>query len=272
MIYKNNIQIYRTIEIVNIKLCGYNLLRLFSLYKLIFIALSILYCNLSYAHENLSQSVAKTSIKTNMDLNKDINIQNNNKTNNINIESDLSNKNLANIDDNANDLMQLKRTLEIKKTQAELKKIKDGMLRQSAGQGSLQTHDLTYNSPQNSIENILRHTIVTSVAINQQGRKIAWLRFPDNTTLEVVIGTNIGAFGDVSMNNNVAGYIVDEISMDCVVVRARIPIKRRNKKTSAIRYKNKYLFSFQPTFVTNCANGPYVKTTSSPHFKFNVLT
>lgn len=94
--------------------------------------------------------------------------------------------NLANIDTSTNNLIELKRKLEIEKTAAELKKIKST---------DNQSNKTAINS-----ENI--QTTVTGVAINQDGRKIAWLQFSDGGSLTVNIGSKVGKYkvSDITMN------------------------------------------------------------------------
>lgn len=95
--------------------------------------------------------------------------------------------NLTNIDENTDDLIQLKRKLEIEKAQAELKKIHNGANVAKSRGGS----EISDNA----------QTIVTGIAINQNGKKIAWLQFADGGSLTVNIGSKVGKYtvSDISM-------------------------------------------------------------------------
>lgn len=97
--------------------------------------------------------------------------------------------NLNEIDSSSGNLLSLKRRLEIEKAEAELKKIRNNG---SNNPGS--------NMPELAADNI--QTTVTGVAINQEGKKIAWLQFADGGSLTVNIGSKLGTYmvSDITMN------------------------------------------------------------------------
>ncbi|MCE3268528.1 MAG: hypothetical protein K0R49_780 [Burkholderiales bacterium] len=97
--------------------------------------------------------------------------------------------NLGSIDSNTSDLVSLKRKLEIEKAELELKKIQNG----GTSSSNLKMPGFTSENAQ---------TIVTGVAINQEGRKIAWLQFADGGSLTVNIGSNVGKYtvSDITMS------------------------------------------------------------------------
>ena len=82
------------------------------------------------------------------------------------------------IDSNADDLIQIKRKLEVEKAEAELKKIRNS--------GSTTSNGTSVS------ENA--QTTVTGVAINQEGKKIGWLQFADGSSLTVNIGSQVGKY------------------------------------------------------------------------------
>lgn len=94
--------------------------------------------------------------------------------------------NLAAIDNSADDLIQLKRKLELEKAQAEIKKFRSGGINNSSNSAIVQDN---------------AQTTVTGVAINQDGRKIAWLQFADGGSLTVNIGSQVGKYlvSDIAM-------------------------------------------------------------------------
>jgi hypothetical protein len=105
----------------------------------------------------------------------------------INSES----SNLNSIDNNTDDLIKLKRKLELEKAEVELKKLKSSGSSEKTG---------------NHIANA--QTVVTGVAINHDGRKIAWLQFTDGGSLTVNIGSKIGKYtvSDITMNGVTLSY------------------------------------------------------------------
>ncbi len=105
--------------------------------------------------------------------------------------------NLSSIDSDTDDLNQLKRKVQIEKAQAELKKIKTG------------SNGVTAKST-GAVNNENAQTTVTGVAINQEGKKIAWLQFADGGSLTVNIGSKVGKYtvSDISMT----GVTLSEVS------------------------------------------------------------
>lgn len=91
--------------------------------------------------------------------------------------------NLTAIDNNANDLIRLKQRIEVEKAYAEIKKL----------QGN--------KSENNKANGTNMQTVVTGVAINSDGRKIAWLQFADGGSLTVNIGSRVGRYvvSDITM-------------------------------------------------------------------------
>lgn len=92
--------------------------------------------------------------------------------------------NLSSADSSADELLKLKRKVELEKANAELKKLQN-----SANGKNL---DISPGNVQ---------TTVTGVAINQQDEKIAWLQFADGGSLTVNIGSKVGQYtvSDISM-------------------------------------------------------------------------
>jgi hypothetical protein len=107
----------------------------------------------------------------------------------------INSYNLTNIDNSADDLNQLKRRLEVEKAQAELKKLRNPTPLGNAVPGS------------NIVENA--QTTVNGVAIDQNGKKIAWLQFADGGSLAVNIGSKVGKYtvSDISMTGVTLSYL-----------------------------------------------------------------
>lgn len=119
----------------------------------------------------------------------------------------VSSSNLANIDNSADDLIGLKRKLEVEKAEAEIKRL----------------HAAGVNTG-NSIVQENAQTTVTGVAINQEGKKIAWLQFADGGSLTVNIGSLVGK------------YVVSDITMTGV----RLSYHINKNKTRRIFLKRAY--------------------------------
>src|SRR6185437_13002398 len=132
-----------------------------------------------------------------------------------------SSSNLANIDNNADDLIQLKRKLEVEKAEAEIKRL------HAAGV-----------SNGNSIVQENVQTTVTGVAINQDGKKIAWLQFADGGSLTVNIGSLVGT------------YIVSDITMTGVKLSYTVS----KNKTRSIFLKRAYYAVEKPKSSSNSSN------------------
>ena len=101
--------------------------------------------------------------------------------------------NLSSADGSADELLKLKRKVELEKANAELKKLQNPA-------NSKNTVALQENA----------QTTVTGVAINQQGQKMAWLQFADGGSLTVNIGSKVGNYtvADISMT----GVTLSEVS------------------------------------------------------------
>lgn len=146
--------------------------------------------------------------------------------------------NLANIDNNADDLIQLKRKLEVEKAQAEIKKFRGaGVNGNNSGSTIVQ-------------DNI--QTTVTGVAINHEGRKIAWLQFADGGSLTVNIGSQVGKYivSDITMNGV---RLSDGRSKNNTILLKRAyyaPDAAKNKSSNS----NKSFFSPSP-IVTSANTG-----------------
>ncbi len=106
--------------------------------------------------------------------------------------------NLNGIDRDSDDINQLNRKITIEKAEAELKKIKNGAIGSIPGSGG------------NIVQSENAQTTVTGVAINQSGKRIAWLQFADGGSLIVNIGSRVGKYtvSDISMT----GVILQEIT------------------------------------------------------------
>lgn len=103
--------------------------------------------------------------------------------------------NINNIDTSTDDLIQLKRKLEVEKTEAELRRLRN-------------SSSMAPGSSSNNINAENAQTTVTGVAINQDGRKIAWLQFADGGSLVVSIGSKIGKYKvtNIEMTGVTLGY------------------------------------------------------------------
>ncbi|MFN7093897.1 MAG: hypothetical protein ACK4M7_00890 [Burkholderiales bacterium] len=97
--------------------------------------------------------------------------------------------NINSIDENATDLLKLKRKLEIAKAEAEIQKIRNGGRSVANSKSGLNPAKV--------------QTTVTGVAINQDGRKIAWLQFADGGALTVNIGSKVDKY--IVTNINMTG-------------------------------------------------------------------
>ena len=115
--------------------------------------------------------------------------------------------NLNNADGSADELLKLKRKVELEKANAELKKLQNPA-----------------NSQNSDVANLNAQTTVTGVAINQQGQKMAWLQFADGGSLTVNIGSKVGEYtvSDISMN----GVILSEVSNKNSAKVKRVFLKR----------------------------------------------
>ncbi len=118
--------------------------------------------------------------------------------------------NLNNVDGSADELLKLKRKVELEKANAELKKLQSPpIINGKVSNGSLDN----------------AQTTVTGVAINQQGEKIAWLQFADGGSLTVNIGSKVGE------------YTVSDISMTGVTLHT---VSKKRAKGNTIFLKRAY--------------------------------
>ena len=117
--------------------------------------------------------------------------------------------NIATLDNDTHNLLQLKRKLEIEKTQAEIDKI------HGSSHVSLQ-HDKSTRVP------LKLRFRVTGIALNQNIQKIAWLHSTENANIRVTIGSKIGAYhvneitlqGVSLISNPQSGHRVSSIFLD----------------------------------------------------------
>ncbi|MBP9741744.1 MAG: hypothetical protein KBD37_00125 [Burkholderiales bacterium] len=149
--------------------------------------------------------------------------------------------NLDGADNDANDLIKLKRQLDIEKAQADIKKL----------------HNSTTSNkgPSSAVDSTNAQTTVTGVAIDQDGKKIAWLQFADGGSLTVNIGSQVGK------------YIVREINMSGVELSYysgtqhrelhSLWLKRAYEGTEGvkIRQNTKNMPVFSPSPIVTNANG-----------------
>ena len=117
--------------------------------------------------------------------------------------------NLNNADGSADELLKLKRKVELEKANAELKKLQSPAIINGKVSGSLDN----------------AQTTVTGVAINLQGEKIAWLQFADGGSLTVNIGSKVGE------------YTVSDISMTGVTLHT---VSKKRTKGKTIFLKRAY--------------------------------
>ena len=155
-------------------------------------------------------------------------------------ESALGNVN--SIDKNVDDLNQLNRTLALERAKAELKKAKNGGKDMSSNM----------NGGGDSMQ-----TIVTGVAINGMGRKIAWLQFADGGTLAVNIGSNVGEYvvSDITMT----GVRLTRLTSHGHAQQKSIFLKRSyiasNKVLERTRDSRASLFSIPSPILTGANSG-----------------
>ena len=108
--------------------------------------------------------------------------------------------NLNSIDDSADDLQKKRRILETEKLNAEIKRARNPDISSASG------------TPAVSIETA--QTTVTGVAINQEGKKIAWLQFADGGSLTVNLGSKVGKYEvtDITMSGVELSYLTGKKS------------------------------------------------------------
>lgn len=106
--------------------------------------------------------------------------------------------NLGNVDNNSQDLLSLKRQLELEKQKFELRKLKD-----------------SENSNTN-VNEAKAQTVVIGVAINKGGKSFATLQFADGGILDVTLGSKVDK------------YTVSEINLN--YVKLTYVVKRKNRE------------------------------------------
>lgn len=146
--------------------------------------------------------------------------------------------NINSIDSSAEDLLQLKRKLELEKAQNELKKLHN-----------IPSNSNGMNSASVQPENI--QTTVTGVAINQDGKKIAWLQFADGGSLTVNVGSKVGTYTvkDITMNGVELMYFKNNKAKSIFLKRVyNSPEKRKNQQNNNV---NQF---FNPSPIVTSAN------------------
>ncbi len=100
--------------------------------------------------------------------------------------------NLNSIDDSADDLQKKRRILETEKLNAEIKRARNPDVGTAVAVSSLET----------------AQTTVTGVAIDEDGKKIAWLQFADGGALVVNLGSKVGKYQvtDITMSGVKLSY------------------------------------------------------------------
>jgi hypothetical protein len=114
-----------------------------------------------------------------------------------NVTAATSFKNLDVIDRDSNDINELNRKLQVEKVTAEIRKLKNSSTNNGFGGENAQT-------------------VVTGVAINVSGKKIAWIQFADGGAYMVNLGSRVGK------------YVVTDISMDGVTLSEKVNSKNPN--------------------------------------------
>lgn len=161
----------------------------------------------------------------------------------INVESEnnvsstvpaINMNNLSSADNDTNDLLKLKRKLDIEKAQADIKKLHNQSI-------SGNNHNSASRNAIADAENA--QTTVTGVAINQDGKKIAWLQFADGGSLTVNIGSKVGK------------YIVSDITM--TGVQLSYYSGRGNRKVQTLFLSRAYYAPEKPKNQQNQKNNTF---------------
>lgn len=174
--------------------------------KKILILMSIVAASMAYADDILSSILKESKPKSSL-----VNYES--ATKNITGNSSLPQvSNLNAIDKDSNDINQLNRKLQLEKVTAEIRKLKN------TGSG---------NGDSGSSSSGKSQTIVTGVAINITGKKIAWLQFADGGSYMVNIGSKVGK------------YMVTDISMNGVILSESFGAKK-HRSTKVIFLKRVY--------------------------------
>lgn len=219
--------------------------------KYILIILMTICVNLIYAEENTVDSILGNNLESSV-TNKTPNIMitgtkpnqtvPNNKIKSIvtskdtpgtTQQSNAQYSNLDSIDKDTSDINQLNRKLQVEKIEAEIRKVKNNSNDQNSNLG-------------NGSSTV--QTTVTGVAINAEGKKIAWLQFADGGDLMVNIGSKVGKF------------TVSNIEMTGVTLKQRkrkITLKRVYSNYSRVKnnsFSNKNTMTFTPSPIITGAN------------------
>ncbi len=125
--------------------------------------------------------------------------------------------NLDSIDNMSNDILYKKRQLEQEKLNAEIKKARMGVQNQT--QATIQT---------GSKETV--QTVVSGVAIDNNGRKIAWLQFADGGSLTVNIGSQVGDYyvSNITMSHVTLTKKIGKKYKNFILKRSYLPIDKNN--------------------------------------------
>lgn len=131
--------------------------------------------------------------------------------------------NVTNIDNSSDDILQKKRQLETEKLNAEIKKARMG------------DQNTAQNDTQKSIKETAQ-TIVTGVAIDSDGRKIAWLQFADGGSLTVNIGSKVGDYlvSNISMSNVTLTRKVGKKTSNVVLKRSYVAMDKNNNRVNSL--------------------------------------
>lgn len=135
--------------------------------------------------------------------------------------------NLDSIDDSSDDLQKKRRILETEKLNAEIKKARNPDIGTLTSASSLET----------------AQTTVTGVAINEEGKKIAWLQFADGGALTVNLGSRVGK------------YQVTDITL--TGVKLSYWTGKKNKKQNNVFLKRAYYSAEKSKTQTMSNNSPF---------------
>ena len=164
-------------------------------------------------------------------------------------------KNLAAIDKDANDLNQLNRKLQLEKVEAEIRKLKNS--------GNLERKENAH------LNNDKLQTIVTGVAINAEGKKIAWLQFIDGGTLMVNIGSSVGKYTVLAID--MAGVTLSEEVQNKkhkwpqTIFLKRVYAMNEVSKKHSTSAKNGFYFTPSPVVTSAIGSSDYVPAIVPSH-------
>lgn len=196
---------------------------------------SILDNNLESSAMNKTTNIVTTGTKPNQTVptNKIKSIVTSEDTPGTKQQSNVQYSNLDSIDKDTSDINQLNRKLQVEKIEAEIRKIKNNSNDQNASLGNGSS---------------TAQTTVTGVAINAEGKKIAWLQFADGGDLMVNIGSKVGKF------------TVSNIEMTGVTLKQgkrKITLKRVYSNYGRVKnnsFSNKNTMIFTPSPIITGAN------------------